>query len=59
MPGLDPGHPRTWVAMKASKTWMAGIKPGHDDAVCERAFYRDTCADTASHLPFCFAQQSV
>jgi hypothetical protein len=21
--------------------------------------YRDTCAETATHLPFCFAQQSV
>ena len=35
------------------------MSPGYDedDVVC--VAHRDTCADTASHFPFCFAQQSV
>ena len=35
------------------------VKPGNDGAGVRATPYRDTCADTASHLPFCFAQQSV
>ena len=35
-------------------------KPGHDEMTATGlGHYRDTCADTASHFPFCFAQQSV
>ena len=30
------------------------VKPGNDEM-----YHRDTCADTASQRPFCFAQQSV
>jgi hypothetical protein len=37
------------------KTWMPLDKPGMTTSVS----YRDTCAETASHLPFCRAQQSV
>jgi hypothetical protein len=37
----------------------APLEAGHDKRVCLDCIYRDTCADTASHFPFCLAQQSV
>jgi hypothetical protein len=38
----------------AADLFYEGGKPGND-----AGGYRVTCADTASHLPFCRAQQSV
>src|SRR5262249_51691065 len=40
-------HVRSW-------RWIAGSSPA-----MTAARHRATCADTASHFPFCFAQQSV
>jgi hypothetical protein len=42
---------------------MAGINPAMTDYEADYfelpSIYRETCADTASHRPFCRAQQSV
>ena len=54
MAGLVPG-----IHVLAVKEVVDGrVKPGHDGVVGLPS-HRDTCADTASHWPFCFAQQSV
>ena len=58
MPGLDPGIHLLFARSLFSKGMDCRVKPGNDDVVCG-GLYRDTCADTASHFPFCFAQQSV
>jgi hypothetical protein len=39
--------------MRNCASWLALCAPRNDEA------YRDTCAATASHFPFCLAQQSV
>jgi hypothetical protein len=57
MPGLDPGI-YLFFAKEFFKAMDCRVKPGNDDRVCCSP-HRDTCADTASHFPFCFAQQSV
>ena len=59
MPGLVPGiHDSSRLAIDRM-TWMAGTSPAMTRLLGGLSVYRDTCADTASHLPFCFAQQSV
>jgi hypothetical protein len=57
MPGLVPG---IYVLGRNERmTWMAGTSPAMTRLLGGLSVYRDTCAETASHLPFCFAQQSV
>ena len=58
-PGFVPGIHVLGSAMKERRGW-----PGRAAAMtmrCRRAdvTHRVTCADTASHFPFCFVQQSV
>jgi hypothetical protein len=51
MRGLDPRIHH--LRKSLSKGMDCRVKPGND------ACHLDTCAETASHRPFCFAQQSV
>ena len=46
---------RATTAIPAHSHLRFALARARNDGRC----YRDTCAETASHLPFCFAQQSV
>jgi hypothetical protein len=50
----DPGIHRSSLEAFYRRGWIAGSSPA-----MTVMSHRDTCADTASHFPFCLAQQSV
>src|SRR5262249_40883558 len=54
MPGPDLGIHLSSEERSRCWRWIAGSSPA-----TTAAYHRVTCADTASHFPFCFAQQSV
>ena len=61
MAGLDPGHPRLTCGEFVRKTWMPGIKPGHDGFARRARFsIRSTSlphrAARRHHLVFASAQ---